>query len=663
MNTIYGSGDQLWNAFKDAAKMAAGTYSPKVSNGSTDKAISNIAKGVTAAKISFRIYTAFKQWLSAPAFLHDASTDEIVKKFLNPKNYWHDNFKWAMDNMPVFEKRWKSRQMGDTRLMDDPTDWKLWREKWVQKLSRGGMWANAAVDALTCAAGARAIYETRLKKYKEMGMEEDAAKKRALQDAEIGYNLTQQSSEGAFVSQIQKDRTVLANMLSVFRNSSMAYTRQWVDAARNLKHRMQPGYKEDSIKFMTRQFQEQLGLVEALAQEAAEAAYNRAGRHDIARLLNMMFGVTIAWNLGASLPYLLIGDDWETKKEMMIDALLKGLVAGPTEGLAAGNIYSELVGRALSEETRKAYEKEGLSAAIGKGLAQSADYEINPLPLFADIQNMIKKLGYDKWAAAQDVFNIVAQSTVGVNPQTFTDMYNAIMDYAAPAWDGTKYTYDAENMGRAKELALFFMRLMNAPTSSWRNKYIDELGMNAEDAKKLPYDELAKRYAHYKHWKDAPIMGWMRGEEGRQEKMEKIQKQFDKAVQERLSRLSEDQMEKVYDATDNEAMRKQISKQEAKRKDSQDNLGTTTSKNPKTKESVSYYAKHRTWQDLTEDLELESIKRQLPSDNKKRKKIEAYEDKFRKVRDRLGFNSQIDETLWESLRNIRSQALDYARQK
>lgn len=667
MNTIYGSGDQLWNAFKDAAKMAAGTYSPKVSNGSTDKAISNIAKGVTAAKISFRAYTALKQLLSAPAFLHDVDLKDFVKAGANPLG----SFRWAMENMPVFEKRWKSRQMGDTRLMDDPTDWKLWKNNVVQLASRWGMSPNALVDGVTCAVGARAIYETRLKKYKEMGIEEDAAKKRALQDAEIGYNLTQQSSEGAFVSQIQKDRTVAANMLSVFRNSSMAYTRQWVDAARNLKHRMQAGYKEDSIKFMTRQFQDQMGLDEAQAQEAAEAAYNRAGRHDVARLLNMMYGVTIAWNLGASLPYLLIGDDDETKKEMMTDALMRGLAAGPTEGLAAGNIYSELMGRALSEQTRKAYDQQGLGAAVDEGLSQAADYEINPLPLFADIQGMIKKLGYDKWAAAQDVFNIVAQSAVGVNPQTFTDMYNAIMDYAAPGWDGTKYTYDAENMSCAKELALFFMRVMNAPTSSWRNKYIDELGMNAEDAQKLPYDEMAKRYAHYKHWKDAPIMGWMRGEAGRQEKMEKIQKQFDNAVKERMERLTDEELVTNLQRTQSAEERRALANTISRRF-----FGTNSVDGKKPTEDEEWQKNYQSlmeYNDIKEDQQLSVMKKQV----KEKKDKKAY-DEIDKLGDWMRDGRKVDgiivakgkkqlytgnnQEVMDNIRKWRKEALEIAEQ-
>ena len=561
MKTVYGSGDALWNNFADTARMAAGTYRPKAKPGSVDAAISNIAKGVTAAKINFRVYTAFKQLLSAPAFLHDVRLDDFVKNSINPYGSW----KWAMENMPVFKKRWKSRQVGDTRLMDDPTDWKLWKTNIVQMATRMGISPNALVDGVTCAVGARSIYESRYRKYKKIGASDEVARKRALQDAEIGYNLTQQSSEGAFTSAIQKDRTVAANMLSVFRNSSMSYTRQWYDAYRNLKKRMQKGYKEDSIKFMTRQFQEQFDLDDAQAKRAAELEYAREGRRDVARMLNMMFGVTMAWNLGASLPYLLFGDDNNTKKEMLTDAILKGMVAGPTEGFAAGNIWSDLMGRTIaSEQTRNTFKNEGAGAAVDASLKQGGDYEINPLPLMADLQSMIKKMGYDKYAAAQDVFNIVMQSAVGVNPQTFTDMWNAAMDYGAPGWDGRSYSGD-NDLSNAKEIALFMMRLLNAPSSSWKNKYIDELGMNADDAKKLPYEEMARRYAHYKHWKDAPIMGWLRGEEGRAAKINKLQQQFDKSVEERMQRLTDDELRHNVARSESPEEKRRYAKMIAKR--------------------------------------------------------------------------------------------------
>ena len=713
MQTIYGSGDQLWNTLQDAARMAAGTYRPKVKPGSVDKTVTNIAKGVTAAKISFRAYTAFKQILSAPAFLHDVDMGDFVKYSANPYGSW----KWAMENMPVFRKRWKSRQAGDTRLQETESDWELWKNDVVQLASRWGMSPNALVDGVTCAVGARAIYETRLRRYLKQGMDEEKAKKRALQDAEIGYNLTQQSSEGAFVSQIQKDRTLAANMLSVFRNSSMSYTRQWVDAARNLKHRARKGYKEDSIDFMARLYQDRLDMDEAQARSAAEWQYARSGRRNVACLLNMMFGVTVAWNLGASLPYLLIGDDDDTKKDMLTDALMKGLIAGPTEGLAGGNLISDFVGRTIAnKDTRKAFAEEGIGGAFDTALKGGGDFEINPLPLMADIESMIGKLGYDRYAALQDVFNICVQSSVGVNPQTFTDMFNAVMDYAAPGWDGTSYTWQPENMLKAKELALFMMRLANAPTSSWRGKYIDELGTDVtiDEAKHMPYDELANRYAHYKHWKDAPFAGWLRGEEGRKEKMDKLKKQFEKAVLDRIGGLSDRSLEDLslqhhgdsaFQATTAKELKKRLEgmsdedlrymydnffsngdrvvpskerqmaeKEAARRSDSKDyfldnrNKGGNDDKGKAKKWAKNFYVTMRDWTDLEEDLELEKIRREAKAAGDDRK-AETVEKAYKKMNEwiydlgsgerRRANGTVVDEDYrWREIRKIRKETLE-----
>jgi hypothetical protein len=217
----------------------------------------------------------------------------------------------------------------------------------------------------------------------------------------------------------------------------------------------------------------------------------------------------------------------------------------------------------------------------------------------ADIQSMISKMGYDKYAAAQDVFNICMQSAVGVNPQTFTDMWNACMDYGNPSW--MPFTKDVGNddLANSKEIALFIMRLMNAPTSSWRNKYIDELGMNAEDAKKLPYEEMARRYANYKHWKDAPIMGWLRDDESRAAKMEKIQKQFDKAVSERMERLTDEELMHNVARSESPEERRKYAKIIAQR------LGVTpgaTSQKPgEDKWYQEVYQEHMQYDDIRED--------------------------------------------------------------
>jgi hypothetical protein len=56
MTTIYGGGNKLWESFNDLCLMAAGEYRPPVAK--LDKTMVNIAKGVTAAKVSLRMYTA-----------------------------------------------------------------------------------------------------------------------------------------------------------------------------------------------------------------------------------------------------------------------------------------------------------------------------------------------------------------------------------------------------------------------------------------------------------------------------------------------------------------------------------------------------------------------------------------------------------------------------
>ncbi len=651
MSTIYGSGPQLWKTFFDTARMASGTYRPIVKPGSVDKTVSNIAKGVTAAKIAFRFYTAFKQTLSAPAFLHDVRLDDFVKYSANPYGSW----KWAMENMPIFEKRWKSRQAGDTRLMDDPTDWKMWKDNILQLASRMGMSANALVDGITCAVGARAVYDGRLRRYKALGMTTKAAEKRALQDAMIAYNLTQQSSEGAFVSAIQKDRTVAANALSVFRNSPMAYQRQGVDAIRNLKHQLEKGYREDAIDFMTQQLlnDPDVDLTEEAARKAAETAYHKATWKNMGKMFNMLWVAPIVWGLGKYLPYLLFGDDSKEKQEMLTDVIVNELISGPVEGLTGGNIISDLVGRGTSEQTRQALKSDGWGAALDEAVKQTGDYEINPLPLMADIDRMLGKLKYDKLAALQDVTNIGVQSLLGVNPQTATDMWNAMVDYGMVNWlpgiDAENHNQDLLNM---QELGLFLLRMANAPTSSWRGKYIDELGMTADEARDLSYEAMAERYANYKHWKEAPMMGWLRGEEGRQKKMETYMKQFDKAVAERLQRYDDQELLNAWENANGIEERKGIGSIMAKRLGVTDKEGNDAS-SKKAKEWQRSYQLRRTYSDAQADMELTK----LMADTKARGDKETLKTLKHKVKLITGYkmNLEKDDDPDEQMRMIRKE--------
>lgn len=237
----------LWKNFRNVCSMAAGAYRPPIAD--LDKTWVNLAKGVTAAKVSFRVFTALKQFLSMPAYASDSNPMYLAANIANPIGAW----RWSMENLPLFEKRWRSRMAGDPRLLKSEMDWKMWRSRIVELASRVGMSPNAFVDALTVAIGAHAMYQTKLAKYKRMGYDPDVAEERAKQDATILFNQTQQSSEGAFLSAMQVDRSWLSVLFTVFRNSSMSYTRQLYDSMRNIGRRLTPGYKALSEEFMAKQ--------------------------------------------------------------------------------------------------------------------------------------------------------------------------------------------------------------------------------------------------------------------------------------------------------------------------------------------------------------------------------------------------------------------------
>lgn len=497
MATVYGSGSELWRNFKAVCRVAGGTYNPAGKKSDLDTAALNIAKGVTAAKISFRVYTALKQFLSMPAFVSDANIKYLGENMATPWKAWN----WAMENLPLFEKRWKSRQAGDTRLMSTESDWKLWRNKIVEKASQWGMSPNAFVDALTVSIGAHSIYQSRYDRYIKDGYTEEQADKKAKQDATTLYNETQQSNEAAFTSPVQLDRTVLATMLTVFRNSSMGYQRQLHDAIRNIGKMMKPGYKASSIEFMKKQMVRD-GLTEEQAEHAANRNYNREIWRSAARIGTFGFLVQFAWTLGGSIAYLLFGDDDDKKDEMLTEALIHGLIGGTIEGLAGGNVMSEALNM------------------VAKGESLN-NYDPSLLPIISDMKSAYKKMSYDPVAGANDLFNLAVQAGLGVNPQTLTDAVVAVVD----ACGGDLET--------STEAMLLIMRVLQVPQSQVDQIYIDELGVNADKARTMSAGEMAERYAKYKVAKGAPLTGWAYSDEAEEKREKAYLKRFKKLVKER----------------------------------------------------------------------------------------------------------------------------------
>lgn len=476
MSSVYGGGKTLWNNFRNVCSMAAGAYRPPIAQ--LDKAAVNIAKGVTAAKVSFRVFTALKQFLSMPAYLSDSNPVYLAANIANPIGAW----KWSMENLPLFEKRWKSRMAGDPRLMKSEMDWKMWRSRVVEIASRIGMSPNAFVDALTVAIGSHAMYKTKKQKYLRYGYDEETAEKRAKQDATILFNQTQQSSESAFLSTMQVDRSWLSVLFTIFRNSSMSYTRQLYDAIRNIKHRFEPGYQSMSEEYMAKQMRRD-GIDPDKADSNAKSEYRRSLLRDIARIGVFGYILQFAWNLGAYLPYIIAGDDKDEKSKMW-DDVINHTMFGSIEGLTGGDVMSSAGQMALNGDA-------------------NWSYLVKDMPLASDLATILQKMPKDKVAAMNDVVNLLVQSGVGVNPQSLTDAVVAIMDYCGD---------DAET---SRECALLIARILNCPQSQTDKIYFDELGATAGEASKMTPAEIAERYAEYKIHRGAPLTGWAYSEEAR----------------------------------------------------------------------------------------------------------------------------------------------------
>ena len=495
MTTVYGGGRKLWENVNNLFLMAAGEYRPPIAN--LDKGMVNVAKGVTAAKVSFRMFTALKQFLSAPAYAPEVNLRAIAKSIANP----YGDFKWCLENMPIFRERWHSRISGDPRLLKSDMDWKMWRSRIMEISSRIGMTPNAFVDAVTVSIGARAMYETRLKQYLKEGYPADAAEKIAMQDATILFNQTQQSSESPFLSTMQVDRSWLSVLFTVFRNSSMSYTRQEFDAMRNLKRNLTPGQRAKSIEFMTKQILRDWDIdpdsaTDDESRKAREAAKKRFGRQikkDVMRIATFGFILQALWNLGPYLPYIFFGNEDDEKDKMWDDALTHAYF-GSVEGLTGGDVMSSFGNMwASGEWSRNQLSKD--------------------MPLASDINTIANKfIGGKNAEAVNDILNLLVQSGIGMNPQSLTDAAIAITDACG------------DDPALSHEAAIFVMRVLQVPQSQLDKLYFDEIDMSGEEASKLTPEQLAQRYAEYKVKRGTPLAPWSWGDEERLGKYEELAK-------------------------------------------------------------------------------------------------------------------------------------------
>ena len=475
MSSIYGAGSRLWKRLCEVCAIATDAYEPK--RATFDRLMVQGAKGVTMGKIAFRPFTALKQTLSLPAFFGDVSPKYLAYDLVTGGI---PAIKWAWKNMPNFRKRILSRTSGDYRLRETEYDGK------IMKASTYGMFPNMGVDAWTIAIGAHGVYQTNKAKYLRWGMDESEAEHRAIQDAELSFNKSQQSSEGAYLAPIQVDHTFYATSAMLFRNASTSYTREGHNSARNLK-RIISG--EANVEFMAKQWLRTMGKPEEEWSEAdwQKARYfaNKELHHaTVKNSVNLaIYGWILPWlwRIGGIAPLLLLSSDDDEKQKQRTDALKQSAFA-PIEGLAYGDVIED-----------------GLNMLVGL-----SDKEITQLgrsnPMISDVVQTLKHLDKDWVRGVNDVLNIVGGMCTGINPQTLTDWVVAIMDAS-------------DDRDTQKETALLVARLLNCPQSQLDKIYFDELDLTGTELSQLTPADVAERYAEYKMHREAPLTGWMRNSE------------------------------------------------------------------------------------------------------------------------------------------------------
>lgn len=513
--SIYGSGDNLWNKMVKLALITCGAYERKQSD--LDKAAVNLAKGVTGACIAFRLNTALKQLLSLPAFASEANAIRMMAALRHPIKSW----RWSMENLPSLQERWISRQAGNELLKVCKDDWSIYDKKWIKAIGRAGISPNAFIDAVTVAIGSKAVYESKYNEYVKAGWSAEVSRKKAILDAEIAFNLSQQSSLAPFMSIMQSDRTLGSTMLTIFRNSPMSYLRQQVQATREINNYIRDhGQMDYEVKKLQRE-----GLPEEKAKAYANKKRKRVIAKNLFRLLNFGFILPGLWAMGGAMWYLMAGDDKEQKQEILEDAAIRGLY-GTLDGVTLGGMIPDMIFNYFHKDEPSRLRDTSL------------------LPFEQEASGTVDALtGNNPWKGVHKTINLLSQMFSGGNPQLVEDWVVAGMDF---------FGADEKN---GEEWALLGMRIFQVPQSQLDMIYLDKLGLWSDEARKEPPAKLARRWAHYKATRSNITGALAMSAEKWAEEEEKQRKRFNKMAKELLEGADKSGYREKFEAYNDEYMR------------------------------------------------------------------------------------------------------------
>lgn len=316
--------------FYDAAEVATKSNHPDSAKYG-DMVLGKLSKGIVGGNIAFRLNTALKQVLSAPAFLGYSQSPaymwQLSKAMVTP----YGSFKWCMENIPSFYERVNSGTIGNEKL--DEKGFSKLMDKYIEI----GMIPNKLVDAITCSLGAKSIYEYKFAQLKEAGVTKEEAHRQALAEADIYYNATQQSSHPAFLSPMQMSRTLTDRMLTTYQNSNIGYVRRLMGAFYDLTRSL----KWNELKANYTKIYMEEGMSEKEAENKAYRRLLNENRKNIVELALFGWGLNLLWNIGSQgLLGFFRGDDDDEDKKWTKD--LAFLLTSPMKGLPGGNLLESM---------------------------------------------------------------------------------------------------------------------------------------------------------------------------------------------------------------------------------------------------------------------------------------------------------------------------------
>lgn len=410
----------LHKKLKVTAQIAADSYSPETN--ATNRTWVALGKLAASSKIAFRINTALKQVLSYPAFYAYSADPKfwtLLTKNLSPTT-WGRNFRWCLENVSSFRERWMGRMAGNEKLaqLSAPQ-----LDRWIAKMGEWGMFPNSLVDAVTCANGAKAVYEYKAEYYRSRGYAEADAERRARIDAALAINETQQSGEGMFLSRVQVERDFWSVSISTFQNSNFAYLRKQLEGIDELR-------RDAARERRTRvSYYKEQGMSDRQADAAALRDVVMAKREAVGNILTFMFVMNVLWGIGNNAwKYVFAEDGASGAREDMLQSALVSTVRNTSVGSIVESV--------------------------------AAGHDMNPSVLLSDLAGFIGKVqriveqndpkSWDR-TAAYIALQIVSANGVGIDMNTFVSMYEGV---AGMIRDGA----DVEDV----------MLLLNAPRSQAR---------------------------------------------------------------------------------------------------------------------------------------------------------------------------------------------------